>query len=169
MSFRRLTGSLLPGAVVVFVVLACSGAFGTGNIDKVLIIKNERRLVLLSKGEMLKSYPVSLGRTPGKKVRRGDGKTPEGQYVIDRRNPASRFYKALHISYPNASDVRDAQAAGASPGGQIMIHGLPKGYEDLGSAHACRNWTRGCIAVSNAEMDEIWRLVRDGTPVEITP
>ncbi len=164
-----MTGTVLSGAILFLLVFASAGVFGTGNADKVLIIKNEKRLVLLSNGEVLKSYPVSLGRTPGKKVRRGDGKTPEGRYFIDHRNPASRFYKALHISYPNASDVRDAAAAGVSPGGQIMIHGLPEGYEDLGSAHACRNWTRGCIAVSNAEMDEIWRLVPDGTPVEITP
>ncbi len=164
-----MTGTVLSGAILFLFVLSSAGAFGTGNADKVLIIKNERRLVLLSKGEMLKSYPVSLGRTPGTKVRRGDGKTPEGRYLIDRRNPASRFYKALHISYPNPSDIRDAKAAGVPPGGQIMIHGLPKDFEDLGSSHACLNWTRGCIAVSNAEMDEIWRLVPDGTPVEITP
>ncbi len=164
-----MTGILLSGALLVLPVLSSAGAPGSVNADKILIVKSEKRLVILGDGAVLKSYPVSLGRTPGKKVRQGDGKTPEGRYFIDRRNPASRFYKALHISYPNASDVRDAKAAGASPGGQIMIHGLPKGYEDLGSAHACRNWTKGCIAVSNAEMDEIWRLVPDGTPVEITP
>ncbi len=133
------------------------------------MIKKEKRLVLLRNGEVLKSYAVSVGRISGQKVRRGDNRTPEGRYVIDWRNPNSRYHTALHISYPNAGDIRHSRAAGAAAGGEIMIHGLPEGFEDLGADHAARNWTKGCVAVSNEEMDEIWELVADGTPVEITP
>jgi murein L,D-transpeptidase YafK len=152
-------------------LFASSAAYASGTIhaDKVVVVKNEKLLLLLRKGEVLKSYKVSIGRNPGRRVRQGDNRTPEGLYVIDRRNPRSSFYKALHISYPNASDVRIATKLGVSPGGEVSIHGLPSGFEDLGASHADLNWTRGCIAVSNEEMDEIWELVADGTPVNIIP
>ncbi len=138
--------------------------------DRVVIIKKEKVLILLSKGEVLKTYKVALGRDPvGPKSRQGDGKTPEGVYVVDRRDSTSKFHKALHISYPNPADVARAQRYGVSPGRDIMIHGLPNGFDELGEYHSERNWTKGCVAVNNAEIDEIWRLVPDGTPVEIRP
>ncbi len=138
--------------------------------DKVLVIKSERLLVLLKDGVIVKSYKIALGRNPeGRKVRQGDTRTPEGVYYLDRRNGNSRFYRALHISYPNAEDIRSAKAHGVSPGRDIMIHGLPKGYEDLGEWHRTYDWTKGCIAVTNSEIDEIWKLVPDGTPIEIKP
>ncbi len=160
---------LLLGALLGLAARSAAFAFTDILADKVVVSKKEKRLVLLRKGEVLKSYAVSIGRIPGQKVRRGDNRTPEGKYVIDWRNPNSRYYKALHISYPNTGDIRHSLAVGAASGGEIMSHGLPEGFEDLGADQAARNWTRGCVAVSNEEMDEIWQLVVDGTPVEIKP
>lgn len=138
--------------------------------DKVLVVKNERRLVLLRDGEVLKSYRVALGTVPiGPKTRQGDRKTPEGKYVLDRRTAQSRFHRAIHISYPNGEDLVAARRQGVPPGGDIMIHGLPRGLERLEDLHTLVDWTKGCIAVTNAEMDEIWRLVPNGTPIEIKP
>lgn len=160
---------LVLGALLGLFVSSAAYASGTILADKVVVIKNEKLLLLLRNGKILKSYRVSIGRNPGRRVRRGDNRTPEGSYVIDGRNPRSRYYKALHISYPNASDVRNARRLGVSTGEEVLIHGLPSGFEDLGASHADLNWTKGCIAVSNEEMDEIWQLVADGTPVRITP
>ena len=138
--------------------------------DKILVLKKERTLSLLDHDKLLKTYKVALGGEPvGAKVQQGDHKTPEGRYVIDRRNEHSHYYRALHISYPNANDRANAENLGKPPGGDIMIHGLPNGYGWLGSAHRLRDWTDGCIAVTNEEMDEIWRAVADGTPIEINP
>lgn len=138
--------------------------------DLILVKKSDRRLTLLRNGREIKSYKVSLGRNPvGQKVAAGDGRTPEGDYLIDWRKPDSKFYKALHISYPRVSDRRTAEEAGRNPGGAIMIHGLPN---DRPRAHHYLpgiDWTEGCIAVTNREMDEIWHSVRDGTPIRILP
>lgn len=161
--------NLVLGAFLGFFFSSAAHASGAIHADKVVVIKGEKLLLLLHNGKILKSYRVSIGRNPGRRVRRGDNRTPEGIYVIDGRNPRSRFYKALHISYPNASDIRIATKLGVSPGEEVLIHGLPEGFEDLGTSHADFNWTRGCIAVSNEEMDEIWELVADGTPVKILP
>ena len=161
--------NLVLGVLLGLFVASTADASGTIQADKVLVVKNEKLLLLLRGGKILKSYRVAIGRKPGRRVRQGDNRTPEGRYVIDGRNPGSSYYKALHISYPNASDVRNARKLGASPGGEVLIHGLPSGFEDLGASHADLNWTRGCIAVSNEEMDEIWELVADGTPVRIVP
>jgi murein L,D-transpeptidase YafK len=139
-------------------------------VDHVLVYKHERMLVLMSHGQELKSYRVALGGEPtGPKTRQGDHRTPEGLYVIDSRNPNSHFYKAFHISYPNSKDISEAKKLGVSAGGDIMLHGLPKRYAFVGKAHMLHDWTDGCIAVTNEEMDEIWRLVRVGTPIEIEP
>lgn len=138
--------------------------------DRVLVMKKERLMVLLKDGKVLRSYKIALGRQPvGRKSCQGDMRTPEGMYVLDRRNERSRFYKSLHISYPNSADVAASRRRGVNPGGDIMIHGLPKGFEELGDMHTARNWTKGCIAVSNVEIDEIWNLVPNGTPIEISP
>ena len=161
--------NLVLGVLLGLFVTSAADASGTIQADKVLVVKNEKLLLLLRGGKILKSYRVAIGRKPGRRVRQGDNRTPEGKYVIDGRNPGSSYYKALHISYPNASDVSNARKLGVSPGGEVLIHGLPSGFEDLGDSHADLNWTRGCIAVSNEEMDEIWELVADGTPVRIVP
>ena len=126
--------------------------------------------MLMNKEKVLKTYRVALGGQPkGPKTREGDGKTPEGRYVIDRRNAKSRFHLALHISYPNTSDVDNARKLGVPPGGDIIIHGLPNGFGWMGALHTKWDWTDGCIAVTNAEIEEIWRAVPDGTPIEIRP
>jgi murein L,D-transpeptidase YafK len=139
-------------------------------VDHVIVYKHERRLVLLSQGKELKSYRIALGREPnGPKTRQGDHRTPEGSYVLDSRNANSHFYKAFHISYPNSKDIAAARELDVSPGGDIMLHGLPKEYAFVGKAHTLHDWTDGCIAVSNEEIDEIWKLVRVGTPIEIKP
>jgi murein L,D-transpeptidase YafK len=138
--------------------------------DRVIVYKKERKLVLLSQGKELRSYKVALGGEPvGPKRRQGDHRTPEGSYVLDARNPNSHFYKAFHISYPDSKDIAAAKKLGVSPGGDIMLHGLAKEYAWMGKAHHLHDWTDGCIAVTNNEMDEIWRLVRVGTPIEIKP
>lgn len=105
----------------------------------------------------------------GAKTQQGDHKTPEGLYVLDSRNAHSQFYKSIHISYPNAHDRAAARAKGASPGGDVFVHGLPNGYRMVGAAHRLKDWTDGCIAVTDEEIDEIWAAVPDGTPIEIRP
>jgi murein L,D-transpeptidase YafK len=138
--------------------------------DKVLIEKQARRLTLFSKGEVIKTYKIALGGNPeGPKERLGDNKTPEGIYTIDGRNGNSGYHLSLHISYPNEADKRRAAALGVSPGGDIMIHGIKNGFAKLGASHAENDWTEGCIAVTNQEMEEIYSFVPDGTLVEITP
>ena len=136
----------------------------------VIVYKHDRELVLLSQGREVKSYRVALGGEPvGAKTRQGDHRTPEGSYVLDSRNPHSRYYKAYHISYPNAQEMANARKLGVSVGGDIMLHGLPKDYAGVGKAHTLHDWTDGCIAVTNEEMDELWRLIRVGTPIDIKP
>jgi len=138
--------------------------------DKVLIEKKERRLTLLSKGEVIKSYKIALGGNPvGPKERQGDNKTPEGTYTIDSRNRNSGYHLSLHISYPNDKDKMRAKEIGVSPGGDIMIHGIKNGLSWIGTLHAEIDWTKGCIAVTDQEMEEIYRLVPNGTIVEIRP
>lgn len=138
--------------------------------DKVVVVKNEHTLTLLNHGLVIKTYKVALGGNPrGPKTRQGDHKTPEGEYVLDRRNEHSQFYRSMHISYPNADDRARARQLKVSPGGDVMLHGLPNGYGWIGAGHRARDWTDGCIAVTNEEMDEIWRAVPDETPIEIRP
>ena len=137
---------------------------------RVLVLKKEHKMELFSGETVIKSYTVALGRGGlAPKQRQGDHLTPEGLYQIDRRNKNSRFYRALHVSYPNEVDRERAHKLGVDPGGDIMIHGITNGLGWLGSVHRTIDWTNGCIAVTDAEMDEIWLLVPDGTPVEIRP
>jgi murein L,D-transpeptidase YafK len=139
-------------------------------VDKVLILKSARKLQLMSADKIVKEYRVALGNSPpGAKERRGDGKTPEGTYVIDFRNKNSQFHRSLHISYPNTADRARARTLRVDPGGDIFIHGLMNGYGWVGAAHLSKDWTLGCIAVTNEEIEEIWKLVPDGTTVEIRP
>ena len=154
-----------------FALLPCvCVAQGNTAVDHVVVYKHDRRLVLLSTGKEVKSYRVALGAEPsGPKTRQGDHRTPEGSYVLDSRNGRSQFYKAYHISYPSSKDILSARKLGVAPGGDIMLHGLGKGYGWVGKAHALHDWTDGCVAVTNEEIDEIWTLVRVGTPIEIKP
>ena len=138
--------------------------------DRIVVVKSQRTMTLMSRGQVLRTYKVALGRTPvGAKQRQGDGKTPEGEYVVDAKNAHSQFHRALHVSYPSAADRELAHKLGANPGGDIMIHGLPPKYAWVGAAHRTTDWTEGCVAVTDAEIDEIWNLVPVGTVVEIKP
>jgi len=141
-----------------------------GSTDKILIEKKERRLTLISKDKVLKMYKVALGGNPnGPKEREGDNKTPEGTYVIDSRNKDSRYHLSLHISYPNEEDKKRAKELGVLPGGDIMIHGIKNGFGWIDRFHTQVDWTEGCIAVTDGEIEEIDKLVPDGTVVEIRP
>lgn len=138
--------------------------------DRVIIQKSARQLTLMRNGRPLRSYHVSLGPNPkGAKEREGDGRTPEGLYTIDSRNAYSKYHLALHVSYPNAVDRLRAWRLHMSPGGAIMIHGTPNRWRGLRFMFQHTDWTAGCIAVSDAEIEEIWKLVPNGTVVEIRP
>lgn len=142
----------------------------TEPVDKILIEKKKRRLTLISKEEAIKTYTIALGANPvGPKEREGDNKTPEGNYTIESRNWHSKYHLSLRISYPNWKDKQRANQLGVSPGGDIMIHGAKNEFSRLGKSQNAIDWTEGCIAVTNQEIEEIARLVPNGTPVEIRP
>jgi murein L,D-transpeptidase YafK len=139
-------------------------------VNKILVEKSRRRMTLFKDGSPLRMYDVALGSLPvGHKQQEGDGRTPEGVYALDFKNARSRFHLSVRVSYPSAEDREAARRRGVPPGGDIMIHGLPRGLGWLGSLHLLRDWTDGCIAVTNPEMEEIWSLVDTGTIVEIKP
>lgn len=138
--------------------------------DKLELKKGDRRLLAYNKGKVVRVYAVALGAAPvGHKEREGDNKTPEGLYAIDGKNPDSAYYKNMGVSYPNAQDKARAKQLGASPGGDIKIHGLAPHFADVGIAHRMTDWTFGCIAVANEEMEELFQRVAVGTPIEIFP
>jgi murein L,D-transpeptidase YafK len=147
------------------------GGGPVGKADMIRVDKSERRLELLRKGIVVASFSVALGRSPaGGKERQGDMRTPEGRYKIDWRNPGSQYHRSLHISYPDKNDRARAARLGVDPGGDVMIHGQPNGYAIPASLLLQQSdWTFGCIAVSNADMDAIWNAVPDGAPIEILP
>ena len=154
---------------IALIGLAAAAHAQPGKASRILVDKSERTLVLFADGKPLRSYPVSLGGNPtGHKRYEGDQRTPEGIYLIDGKNPNSAYHLSLHISYPNERDVRIARERGWDPGGMIMIHGLPTGLIRTSSKYEV-DWTDGCIAVSNAAIEEIWQLVDEGTLIEITP
>jgi murein L,D-transpeptidase YafK len=162
---------VLTWALIAFAYLA-SFAFATPDVlaDKILIEKKARRMTLFSKGQVIKSYRVALGGNAiGPKERQGDNKTPEGVYTIDSRNKKSKYHLSLHISYPNENDRKRAAELGVSPGGDIMIHGIKNGFGWVGSLHTWFDWTQGCIAVTDKEIEEIDKLAPNGTVVEIRP
>jgi L,D-transpeptidase-like protein len=139
-------------------------------IDRIVVEKSARKLSVFQKGRLIRSYRIALGSNPtGPKEMEGDMKTPEGLYTIDYRNPQSDFHLALHISYPDQNDVRRAVARDIAPGCDIMIHGLPNGHGWIGATHRQRDWTAGCIALTDPEIEELWRITSDGTPIEIRP
>ncbi len=140
-------------------------------VDYVLVKKAERKLFLYAGPDLVKTYTIALGKQPkGHKEKEGDSRTPEGIYILDWRNPHSKFYRSIHVSYPSISEARNAEEAGIDPGGAIMIHGQPNDWsERIKLTFAHKDWTEGCIALENHDMIEVWDLVKDGTPIEIKP
>lgn len=139
-------------------------------IDRLVVYKSERRLLAYSNGKLIKTYTIALGRTPfGDKEYEGDCKTPEGLYTINDKNPNSGYHKNLGISYPNADDTEQAKRLGKSPGGAIKIHGLRNGTSLIGKFHRWMDWTQGCLAVTDEEINELYKAVAVGTPIEIKP
>jgi murein L,D-transpeptidase YafK len=145
-------------------------ALAPAKADRVVVFKAERKLLLLRGDRVLREFRVALGRNAtGHKVEEGDSRTPEGYYVLDRRLRQSKFHRAIHISYPDGNDRRWAASEGVKPGGAIMIHGQPNGVSEDYVGHPGIDWTNGCIAVTNREIDEIWAMVDDGTEIRIFP
>jgi murein L,D-transpeptidase YafK len=136
-----------------------------------IVVEKQKRLMTVYDGQKaMKTYRIALGGNPeGHKQHEGDSRTPEGRYVIDAKNPRSSFHLSLKISYPNRQDTRTARRKGLSPGGAIMIHGTPQGLANLNAAGFYSDWTAGCIAVSNTEIEELFAAVRIGTPIIIKP
>jgi hypothetical protein len=138
--------------------------------DEVVVRKSERRLYLLHRGEVIRSYRVSLGLQPqGAKERAGDFRTPEGHYQLTRRNSHSDYFLSIQVSYPNADDARRAHGHHQDPGGSIMIHGLPNNLRHSPDYYTSADWTDGCIALSNSDMVEVWLMTQDNVRVEILP
>jgi murein L,D-transpeptidase YafK len=167
MKWLRAVGFLLP-----IFLLWWSFAFSASDQQaaKILIEKKAKRLTLFSKDQPIRTYKIALGgNAVGPKEREGDNKTPEGIYGIDSRNKRSGYHLSLHVSYPNEKDRKRAKELGVSPGGDIMIHGIKNGFGWVGSLHTWLNWTKGCIAVTDREIEEIDKLVPNGTVVEIRP
>ena len=165
--------------IIVATLAACSEAPPTGvpkpappeqRADKILVEKTARRLTLLRAGKQIATYDIALGFNPvGHKQREGDGRTPEGRYTIDGRNPGSAYHLSLRVSYPDAKDRASAQARGVPPGGDIFIHGYPPGKDWLAHWFRHWDWTAGCIAVTDAEIRDIWARVPNGAEIEIRP
>jgi murein L,D-transpeptidase YafK len=163
---------LAMGLLAALALSACGGTPrpSAGHADRVVVKKSERKLQLINDGEVIREYHIALGDAPiGHKFQQGDERTPEGDYILDWRNPRSSYYKSIHVSYPNRRDRALAGFLDVDPGGMIMIHGQPNHIRSkaVSAEYASRDWTDGCIAVQNHEMDEIWRMVRDGTPIRI--
>jgi murein L,D-transpeptidase YafK len=156
--------------LILIVVVSCLAAQTTVKVDRIVIEKSIRTMNLMDGSKVLKTYKVALGGQPaGAKDRQGDHKTPEGMYFVDSKNPNSKFHKALHISYPSKADRENAARLGVKPGGDVEIHGLGSKWGWVGAGHRLSDWTDGCIAVTNEEIDEIYPLVKVGTAVEIRP
>ncbi|WP_374706846.1 murein L,D-transpeptidase family protein [Shewanella sp. MBTL60-112-B2] len=147
-----------------------ASAMASGKADLVIVTKSEASMAILRQGKVLKKYRIAMGDNPvGHKLTEGDQRTPEGRYILDYKKSDSAYYRAIHISYPNDEDKLRADALGISPGGQIMIHGENPNSSLTPEEAQMYNWTDGCIAITNAEMDELWRAIEPGTPIEIWP
>lgn len=158
----------IPGVALAGASVVASPPLGL--VDSIVIAKKAHTLTLFRDGKPTRSYLVALGRSPsGDKLRAGDNRTPEGLFYIDSRQPNSKYHLALHISYPDSLHRARSMAAGAEPGGDIMIHGLPNGLGEAGSSHRLNDWTNGCVALTDEEIEQIWSVVPIGTPVEIKP
>jgi len=166
----RACGTILLAALALAFAADARAGRPLPTVDAIEVFKARHEMVLLRDGKPIKTYKVSLGTRPvGPKQTQGDHRTPEGRYVIDRHNYTSKFHLSLHVSYPGAEDRKQAAARHVSPGGDIMIHGLPNGMGALGRLFLGIDWTDGCIAVSDEEIEEIARAVPDGTPILIHP
>lgn len=163
--------AILIGLVAVLALPGCASKFKTytgPEVTRVVVMKGERKMYLLHHQEVLKSYDIELGFAPqGDKRIEGDGRTPEGHYLIDRRNPNSDFHLSIGLDYPREEDIAEALKLGKKPGGDIFIHGQPNAKAWL--QRTGPDWTAGCIAVKNREMEDIYAMVRDGTPISIYP
>jgi murein L,D-transpeptidase YafK len=156
--------------IVLLLTLSATPVMSAQKADAVLVIKKESRMYLLSKGETFASYHVTFGGQPvGHKQQQGDERTPEGRYTLGYKNANSKFYKSIHISYPNAQDRANAKRLGVRPGGDIMIHGQKNGWGWASSFVQLASWTNGCIALSDGDMDKVWSAINPGTPIEIRP
>jgi murein L,D-transpeptidase YafK len=158
--------------VLLISLLVCQLAMADERLlaDSVLVDKSEKKLYLLREGIKYREYSIALGPRPrGHKLHAGDERTPEGRYILDFKTEKSDFYKAIHISYPNEQDIKRASDIGAAPGGSIMIHGMPNNTTLPPELIQMFNWTDGCIAVTNQDMDEIWSAIKPGTPIDIRP
>jgi len=182
MEVRRVPAELIKGfhktiALLALLVVICAAGRAASQItekqqtaERILIVKSARTMTIESSGRPIKTYKVALGGQPiGPKQEQGDHKTPEGEYFIDTKNAHSQFYMALHLSYPSAEDTAWARKRGVSPGGDVESHGLGKKYGWIGARHRLTDWTDACIAVTNEEIEEIFRIVPVGTRVEIKP
>lgn len=169
--FNRL--ALLSLFVLGLFVTAMPERLDAGNFpiaDMVIVEKGKRKLHLIKGGEPIRTFDIALGMQPnGDKVQEGDNRTPEGRYLLDARNPRSDYFLSIHVSYPNRQDRREARARGVDPGGAIMIHGQPNEPTRSETYYRTRDWTNGCIAVSNSDMIDIWLMTDDNTPIEIRP
>ena len=156
--------------VLSLLLVGAGGADAGQKADLVRVDKGESRLFLIGKGETFASFPVVFGKNPqGHKQQQVDERTPEGRYVLDYKTAASSYYRSIHVSYPDARDQESARKRGVDPGGDIMVHGQPNGWEWLTPVLQLFNWTDGCIALRNKDMDAVWDAVDPGTPVEIIP
>ena len=160
--------SLLTIVLLILGAAAPTGEFPVA--DLVIVDKSERRLELLKDGRVFRSFDIALGMRPaGHKTREGDFRTPEGRYILDRRNPDSDFFLSIGISYPDQQDRQRAAKLGVDPGGEIMIHGQPNVPSRSEAYYETQDWTNGCIAVSNSDMIDLWLMTGDNTPIEIRP
>lgn len=172
MRFSRLSRRLVSAVILLVCLFAGNPANASESefADRVLINKSERKLILFKGNQVLKSMEVALGLLPkGRKITEGDFKTPEGAYRLTERNSASDFFLSIRISYPDANDIRHAKLRGLPAGGQIMIHGQPNDPRYSEEYYQSTDWTNGCIAVSNADMVDIWLMTKPNTPIQILP
>ena len=171
----RVSLGTASGAAALAVLAGCTPkpaplVEGAAIVDHIVVEKTAHRMTLLAGDRPVRTYRVSLGHGGlAAKTREGDGRTPEGDYRITGRNAKSAYHLSLRIGYPTPAQVAEAGRRGVDPGGDIMIHGLPNGRESLARFYANRDWTDGCVALTDAEMDEIWRLTQNGAVVRITP
>jgi len=161
---------LATALLAAWLAVAPAGASQLEMADRVVVHKAERKLMLMRGDRVLKAFDVALGLSPkGAKQSEGDFRTPEGSYLLSSRNPNSDFFLAIQVSYPGPEDIRRAAEAGVAPGGKIMIHGQPNRPNRAPEYYRTRDWTNGCIAVSNADMVDIWLMTPDNTPIQILP
>lgn len=168
-----MTSSKIQSALVLSLLLLLPAAPQAGDFpvaDRVIIEKAARQLHLMQKGNIFRTFKIALGIVPvGDKKEEGDFKTPEGDYLLDARNPNSEFFLSIRVSYPDVVDRREAQVEGVDPGGAIMIHGQPNEPTRSEAYYRTQDWTNGCIAVSNSDMIDIWLMTGENTPIEIRP